>query len=181
MTASRPREAMDENRGLLFRIFPKHALNVVKGNIDAPGNMACPYSSSLRTSIKTAPSVARHLSTPLLIVAPVIRSIKLMRCSSSFFKRPRKAATRLHADVGFQLESTGKIPILQSFVRRFSCFKAAKSGWARATAPVICCSTRQPAWTHRRRTRHRHPFHCPQGPPARNPNSPANLLNATSI
>lgn len=31
---------MDENRSLLFRIFLKHALNIVKGNIDAPGNMA---------------------------------------------------------------------------------------------------------------------------------------------
>ena len=153
----------------------------LRGILTLPGIWPCPYSSSLRTSIKTAPSVARHRSTPLLIVAPVIRSIKLMRCSSSFFKRPRKAAIRLRADVGFQLESTGKIPILQSFVRRFSCFKAAKSGWARATASVICCSTRQPAWTHRRRTRHRHPSHCPQSSPTRSPNSPANLLNATSI
>lgn len=90
LTASRPREAMDKNRGVLFWILLKHTLDVVKGNVDAPGICPCPYSSSLRTSIKTAPSVARHRSTPLLIVAPVIRSIKLMRCSSSFFKWPRK-------------------------------------------------------------------------------------------
>ena len=181
MTASRPRETMDENRSLLFRIFLKHALNVVKGILTLPGIWPCPYSSSLRTSIKTAPSVARHRSTPLLIVAPVIKSIKLMRCSSSFFKRPRKAATRLHADVGFQLESTGKIPILQSFVRRFSCFKTAESRWARATQPLLFLLNQTTGMDPSRRIRHRHPLHCPQGLPIRSPNSPANLLNATSI
>ena len=42
LAASRPCEAMDENRRFLFRIFPKHTLDIVKGNVDAPGNMPLP-------------------------------------------------------------------------------------------------------------------------------------------